>query len=99
MSRFQQQGAVEYDGRIGTLVPGYAALHQTSAAWLKATLPAQARVLLLSSALRPSVRARPARRRAAVRHNRREAAAHPTEAALPRRALRSLWALPRPFPV
>ena len=62
-------------------------------------LPARARVLLLSSALRPSVRARPARRRAAVRHNRRAAAARPTEAALPRRALRSLWALPRPFPV
>lgn len=49
MSRFQQQGAVEYDGRIGTLVPGYAALHQTSAAWLKATLPAQARVLVLGA--------------------------------------------------
>lgn len=49
MSRFQQQGAQTYDGRIGTLVPGYIALHQTSAAWLKAVLPPDARVLVLGA--------------------------------------------------
>lgn len=49
MSRFQQQGAAEYDSRIGTLVPGYDALHQTSAALLKARLPDTAKVLVVGA--------------------------------------------------
>ena len=49
MSRFQQQGALSYDSRIGTLVPGYIALHQISAARLKAQLPEQARIVVVGA--------------------------------------------------
>lgn len=49
MSRFAQQGALEYDSRIGTLIPAYDALHQTSAAYLRARLPEQARILVVGA--------------------------------------------------
>lgn len=49
MSRFQQQGALEYDSRISTLVPAYKVLHLISAAMLKTRLPENARVLVVGA--------------------------------------------------
>lgn len=47
--RFAEQSALGYDARIGDLVPGYAELHELSAAVLAARLPERARVLVVGA--------------------------------------------------
>ncbi|MFT3716413.1 MAG: class I SAM-dependent methyltransferase [Gordonia sp. (in: high G+C Gram-positive bacteria)] len=47
--RFDAQNALGYDARIVNLVPGYAELHEISAAVLAARLPERARVLVVGA--------------------------------------------------
>ncbi|MFM9377204.1 class I SAM-dependent methyltransferase [Gordonia sp. VNK21] len=47
--RFAEQNALGYDARIATLVPGYAELHEMSAAVLAARLGERARVLVVGA--------------------------------------------------
>ncbi|GAA3948264.1 class I SAM-dependent methyltransferase [Gordonia caeni] len=47
--RFAAQNALGYDARIVNLVPGYAELHEISAAVLAARLPERARVLVVGA--------------------------------------------------
>ncbi|MFZ2510353.1 MAG: class I SAM-dependent methyltransferase [Gordonia sp. (in: high G+C Gram-positive bacteria)] len=47
--RFAAQSALGYDARIVNLVPGYAELHEISAALLAARLPERARVLVVGA--------------------------------------------------